>query len=71
MNNVKLSYNGLIDEAVRFVEKIQLLDRSLWEKVIAVFEYGGFEKGWHGEFWGKLMLSAVRCCRYKKDERLA
>ncbi len=26
---------------------------------------------WRSEFWGKLMLSAVRCCRYKKDERLA
>ena len=25
---------------------------------------------WRSEFWGKLMLSAVRCCRYKKDEAL-
>ncbi len=25
---------------------------------------------WRSEFWGKLVLSAVRCCRYKKDERL-
>ena len=40
MNNIKISYNGLIDEAARFVEKLQLLDKSLWEKVIAVFDYG-------------------------------
>lgn len=25
---------------------------------------------WRSEFWGKLMLSAVRCCRYKNDENL-
>ena len=25
---------------------------------------------WRSEFWGKLMLSAVRCAKYKKDERL-
>ncbi len=25
---------------------------------------------WRSEFWGKLMLSAVRCCKYKNDEKL-
>lgn len=25
---------------------------------------------WRSEFWGKLMLSAVRCCKYKNDENL-
>jgi DUF1680 family protein len=70
MNNVKISYNGLIDEAVRFVEKIQLLDRSLWEKAIDVFEYGGFEEGWHGEFWGKLMRGGCMVYKYTKSEEL-
>jgi DUF1680 family protein len=70
MNNVKLSYNGLIDEAARFVEKIQLLDRSLWENVIGVFEYGGFENGWHGEFWGKLMRGGCMVYKYSESEEL-
>ena len=70
MNNVKLSYNGLIDEAVRFVEKIQLLDRSLWEKVVGVFKDGGFEKGWHGEFWGKLMRGGCMVYKYTESEEL-
>ena len=70
MNKVKLSYNGLIDEAARFVEKIQLLDRQLWEKVIGVFEYGGFEKGWHGEFWGKLMRGGCMVYKYTESEEL-
>ena len=25
---------------------------------------------WRSEFWGKLMLSAVRCCAYKNDNVL-
>lgn len=25
---------------------------------------------WRSEFWGKLMLSAVRCCQYKNDDNL-
>ena len=25
---------------------------------------------WRSEFWGKLMLSAVRCCQYNNDEVL-
>ena len=32
-------------------------------------EYGVFGL-WRGEFWGKLMLSACRVCRYKDSEKL-
>ena len=70
MSNVKISYNGLIDEAARFVEKIQLLDKPLWEKVIAVFDYGKFQKGWHGEYWGKLMRGGCMVYKYTESEEL-
>ena len=70
MNNVKISYNGLIDEAARFVEKIQLLDKPLWEKVIAVFDYGKFQKGWHGEYWGKLIRGGCMVYKYTESEEL-
>ena len=70
MNNVKITYNGLIDEAVRFVEKIQLLDKPLWEKVIAVFDYGKFSEGWHGEYWGKLMRGGCMVYKYTESEEL-
>ncbi len=70
MNNVKISYNGLIDEAARFVEKLQLLDKPLWEKVIKVFEYGKFQKGWHGEYWGKLMRGGCMVYKYTESEEL-
>lgn len=70
MDNIKISYNGLIDEAARFVEKIQLLDKSLWEKVIAVFDYGKFQKGWHGEYWGKLMRGGCMVYKYTESEEL-
>ena len=70
MGNIKISYNGLIDEAARFVEKIQLLDKSLWEKVIAVFAYGKFQNGWHGEYWGKLMRGGCMVYKYTESEEL-
>ena len=70
MEGVKISYNGLIDEAAKFVEKIQLLDRSLWDKVTAVFEYGKYQQGWHGEFWGKLMRGGCMVYRYTENEEL-
>ena len=70
MNNAKISYNGLIDEAARFVEKLQLLDKSLWDKVIKVFDYGKFQKGWQGEYWGKLMRGGCMVYKYTESEEL-
>lgn len=70
MNNVKISYNGLIDEAARFVEKNQLLDEPLWKKVIAVFDYGKFHEGWHGEYWGKLMRGGCMVYKYTESAEL-
>lgn len=70
MDNAKLSYNGLIDEAARFVEKMQLLDKPLWDKVIAVFDNGQFQKGWHGEYWGKLMRGGCIVYKYTENEAL-
>ncbi len=70
MNNIKASYSGVIDEAARFVEKIQLLDKSLWDKVVAVFDYGKYKKHWHGEYWGKLMRGGCIVYKYTKSEEL-
>ena len=70
MNNFKISYNGIIDEAARFVEKLQLLDKPLWDKVIKVFDYGKFQKGWHGEYWGKLMRGGCMVYKYTESEQL-
>ena len=70
MNSVKISYNGIIDEAARFVEKLQLLDKPLWDKVIKVFDYGKFQKGWHGEYWGKLMRGGCMVYKYTESEQL-
>ena len=70
MKTIEISYNGLIDEAARFVEKIQLLDKPLWEKVTAVFAYGKYKEGWHGEYWGKLMRGGCIVYKYTKSKEL-
>lgn len=70
MKDMHASFNGVIDEAARFVEKIQLLDKPLWEKVIAVFKDGKYEMGWHGEYWGKLMRGGCMVYKYTRSEEL-
>ncbi len=70
MNNVNIKFSGLIDEAARFVEKLQLLDKSLWDKVVAVFDYGKYKKHWHGEYWGKLMRGGCIVYKYTRSEEL-
>ena len=70
MSNVNVLFNGVIDDAARFVEKNQLLQKALWEKVIAVFDYRKFQEGWHGEYWGKLMRGGCIVYKYTKSEEL-
>ncbi len=70
MNNVNIKYSGLIDEAAHFVEKLQLLDKALWDKVVAVFEFGKYKKHWHGEYWGKLMRGGCIVYKYTKSQEL-
>ena len=54
-------YTGCAREAVAFLEKEQLLDERLWK--ICVEQYratlDGTNKGWRGEYWGKMMRGAV------------
>lgn len=70
MKRANISFNGVIDEAARFIEKTQQLDKPLWEKVISVFKDGSYEKGWHGEYWGKLMRGGCIIYKYTQSEEL-
>lgn len=64
-------YNGVIDDSMKFVEKIQLLDVELWERFVQQFrEDADFDAGWRGEFWGKMMRGACFVYSYTKNEKL-
>ncbi|MBQ8341446.1 MAG: glycoside hydrolase family 127 protein [Clostridia bacterium] len=67
-------YRGWADEAIRFIEGFQLLDASLWQKFVKVFtEQPGpdtADKGWRGEYWGKMMRGGCITYQYTQNPDL-
>lgn len=65
-------YNGIIDDDIRFIEKIQLKDKKLWAKLGSFFctDIDDKDNGWRSEYWGKIMRGATWVYLYTKDEEL-
>ena len=57
------SYTGYLNDTVRLIENIQLLQKPLWEKFVRVFtelpKPDTHDGGWRGEYWGKMMRGAA------------
>lgn len=55
-----------------FITKTQLLDASLWTKFVRVFETKAdtADRGWRGEYWGKMMRGGCLVYRCTADARL-
>ena len=52
-------YNGVIGWFSRFIEEFQLLDPVHWKRFVDQFRiHSDTEKGWRGEYWGKMMRGA-------------
>ncbi len=68
-----VSLQGKPDEAARFVERKQLLDPALWTLFVNQFREGNtddHDKGWRGEYWGKMMRGACFTYAYTQNETL-
>ncbi len=65
-------YRGYLDEAVRFIEDFQLNDRPLWSKFVQVFidRPDGENRGWRGEYWGKMMRGGCITYTYTQNPKL-
>lgn len=64
-------YKGIIDDAVRFICDKQLYKTELWERFVNQFNVRwDADRGWRGEFWGKMMRGACLVYSYTKDESL-
>ena len=69
--NNTFKYRGKIDEAIKFIEDFQLLDRTLWKRFVQQFrEDADMDAGWRGEYWGKMMRGACLVYAYTKNEAL-
>ncbi len=57
---------------IRLVESKQLKDRRLWELVAGQFAKtpDDADRGWRGEYWGKLMRGACMTWQYTRDGEL-
>ncbi len=67
-----VKYDGLINKNVEFIEKVQLKNPELWRMVTAQFgtSIDDCDKGWRGEYWGKLMRGACMAYKYTRDREL-
>lgn len=65
-------YRGYLDDAVRFIEDYQLMDAPLWSKFVNVFiqQPDGENRGWRGEYWGKMMRGGCITYTYTQSPAL-
>lgn len=64
--------NGIMQNAVDFVLRNQLKNRTSWQKAVEVFSTreDSLDEFWRGEFFGKQMRGAALICEYSHDEEL-
>ena len=69
-NEIRLT--GIADRTLHWVEDHQLLDRALWQKFVRQFRIhsDSANKGWRGEYWGKMMRGAVMVYQYTRNPSL-
>ncbi len=67
-----LNFKGIADSAAKFLEAEHLCNADLWKKFVDVFRTrpDGANRGWKGEYWGKMMRGAALVYKYTRDERL-
>lgn len=65
-------YVGKVQETVDFVTERQLKDETLWKKFAKQFSVriDGNDRGWRGEYWGKMMRGGCLTYEYSGDEEL-
>ncbi len=65
------NYKGVIDNAIRHIEKIQSLREDLWEVFVNQFRSPVDDDGrWRCEYWGKMMRGACMTYQYTQNEQL-
>lgn len=63
---------GCIHDAAIFLQEEQLKDVALWGRFVEQYRacVDGENRGWRGEYWGKMMRGAVLVFAYTKDDAL-
>ena len=72
LQNGATQYEDIAHESAIFILQKQLKDKTLWKKFVSVFQEKAdvVDKGWRGEYFGKMMRGACLTYRYFPDEEL-
>lgn len=72
LENGAAQYNDTAHKNALFIMQKQLKDKSLWKKFVTVFEQNADieDRGWRGEYFGKMMRGACLTYRYYPDAEL-
>ena len=70
--NISYEFTGIIDDSLKYIEEIQLLQPALWKRFVQQYkEKADWEDlGWRGEYWGKMMRGACLVYSYSKNPNL-
>ncbi len=66
-------FSGAIIDAIRFIEKEQLLNTQLWKLFVNQFRQGNVDdddRGWRCEYWGKMMRGGCFVWQATHDKAL-
>jgi len=67
-----LKLEGIAHQTALFLQKAQLSDAAQWAKFVDVYrsQPDGVNRGWRGEFWGKMMRGGALVCAYTQNDSL-
>ena len=68
----RANLSGLVHKSAEFLEKYQLTDRGLWKRFANQFRdrIDGDNRGWRGEYWGKMMRGGALVYEYTQNPEL-
>lgn len=66
------AFSGCTQLAAEFLQREQLTDTVQWQRFADQFRQGidGSNRGWRGEYWGKMMRGAVLVYEYTREDAL-
>jgi len=67
-----IKFTGIAHSTAMFLQKEQLSDPALWAKFVDIYRSrpDAANKGWRGEYWGKMMRGACLIYEYTQDDDL-
>ena len=67
----KYDFKGIVDESIRYIERVQLLKPELWNRFVNQYKTeADSDGGWRGEYWGKMMRGAAFVYSYTQNKDL-